>query len=312
MTANKAGLWRRATTRPAYLSEAQFAYLFLIPLVLFLLVTAVFPLVYSFWISVNTVPFSLAANEWQFVGLQNYTSAIAAPETLHALMLSGTYAVATTVLCVLVSLAGALLLNETFRGRRVLLLLSILPMALSTYATAILWRYVYAQNIGMLNAVLQHLGLIHQRIQYITPTSAIFLAAVAHTWQMAPFGVSFFLAALQVIPPDMYRVGRIDRLGPFGRFRHVTLPYLRGTLMATSVLFLIAGFKIFDLIYFLTTGGPGDASTTMTYYLYLQTFRAYNYGYGAALAYLLLAIMLVLLVVYLIFYLRQRREAGAA
>jgi ABC-type sugar transport system permease subunit len=211
----------------------------------------------------------------------------------------------------LLGLAGALLLNEVFRGRRLLLLLSILPMALSTYATAILWRYIYSQGIGFLNSLLQHLGLVDEGLTYITSSSAIFLVAIAHSWQMAPFGMSFFLAALQVIPPDMYRVARIDRLGPIGRFRHVTLPYLRGTIMATSVLFMIAAFKVFDIIYFLTTGGPGGASTTMTYHIYLQTFRAYNYGLGAALAYILLAVLMVLLVVYFTFYLRQRAGEGA-
>jgi ABC-type sugar transport system permease subunit len=78
--------------------------------------------------------------------------------------------------------------------------------------------------------------------------------------------------------------------------------------MATSVLFAIAAFKVFDIIYFLTTGGPSGASTTMTYHVYQQTFRAYNYGYGAALAYILLIILIVLLIIYFIFYLKQRRE----
>ena len=310
MIGNKGATQKRPGAAAAGLGEAQFAYVFLIPLVLFLLGTVIFPLAYSFFISLHDVPFSLERAGWLYVGLEQFRKAVSSPDTRHALSLSVTYAVSTTVMCLVLSMGGALLLNEMFKGRRILLLLSILPMALSTYATAILWRYIYAQNIGMLNAVLQHLGLIQERIQYITSGSAIFLIAVAHTWQMAPFGISFFLAALQVIPPDMYRVARVDRLGPFGRYRHVTLPYLRGTIMATSVLFMIAAFKVFDIIYFLTTGGPGRASSTMTYHLYLQTFRAFNYGYGAALAYVLLAILLILLVVYFVFYLRQRREVG--
>ena len=291
-------------------TEPRFAYVFLIPLVLFLVVTVAFPLGYSFWISLNDVPFSLEPSGWYFVGLEQFSKALSSPDTRHAMSLSAIYAGATTIMCLAVSLSGALLLNETFKARRVLLLLSILPMALSTYATAVLWRYIYSQNIGMLNAVMQHLGLIQEGIQFMTPRSAIFLVAVAHTWQMAPFGLMFFLAALQVIPPDMYRVARVDRLGPFGRFRYVTLPYLQGTIMATSVLFIIASFKVFDIIYFLTTGGPGNASSTMTFHLYLQTFRAFNYGYGAALAYVLLLVLVALLIVYFVFYIRQRARGG--
>lgn len=292
-------------------NESHFAYTFLVPLVLFLLLAAIFPLVYSIWISFNRVPFSLDLGAWEFVGFQNYIQALSAPEARHALGLSLVYAASVTVLCLLISLAGALILNEHFRGRKILLLVSILPMALSTYATAILWRYIYSESLGMLNAVLSHLNLIDGGIQYITPRSAIFLIAIAHSWQMAPFGITFFLAALQVIPPDMYRVARVDRLGLLGRFRHVTFPYLRSTIIATSVLFMIAAFKVFDIIYFLTVGGPGNASTTMTYYVYLQTFRGYNYGFGSALAFILLFILTILLIIYFVFYRREQTRNRA-
>lgn len=289
-------------------NEAHFAYSFLVPLVLFLVLAAIFPLLYSLWISFNNVPFSLEPAGWQFVGLDNYANALFSEESRHAIMLSLIYATSVTVLCLLLSLAGALILNEQFRGRRILLLMSILPMALSTYATAILWRYIYSQSLGFLNAFLTNLNIIQDGVQYITPGSAIFLVAIAHSWQMAPFGMTFFLAALQLIPPDMYRVARVDRLGLVGRFRHVTLPYLRGTIIATSVLFMIAAFKVFDIIYFLTVGGPGNASTTMTYRIYLQTFRAYNYGYGSAQGFILLMILIVLLVIYFYFYRREQKK----
>lgn len=291
-------------------NEAHFAYSFLIPIVLFLVLTAIFPLLYSFWISLHSVPFSLEPGAWRFVGLENFVDALVSAESRHAIYLSVVYSLSVTVFSLLLSIAGALILNERFRGRRILLLLSILPMALSTYATAILWRYIYSESLGMLNAVLINLNLIDKGIQYVTPSSAIFLVAIAHSWQMAPFGMTFFLAALQVIPPDMYRVARVDRLGLFGRFRHVTLPYLRPTILATSVLFMIAAFKVFDIIYFLTAGGPGNASTTMTFRIYLQTFRAYNYGYGSAQGFLLLLILLILLVVYFAFYRREQKKSS--
>ena len=291
-------------------NEAHFAYSFLVPLVLFLILAAIFPLIYSLWISFHQVPFSLEPGAWQFVGLQNFVDAVLSPESRSAVLLSVVYAASVTFMCLILSLAGALILNEQFRGRKMLLLVSILPMALSTYATAILWRYIYSESLGMLNAVLTNLNIIENGIQYITPSSAIFLVAVAHSWQMAPFGMTFFLAALQVIPPDMYRVARVDRLGLIGRFRHVTFPYLRGTIIATSVLFMIAAFKVFDIIYFLTVGGPGNASTTMTYRIYLQTFRAYNYGYGSAQGFILLLILVILLVIYFVFYTREQTKSS--
>ncbi len=302
---------RSSVSKARSLSEAQFSYLFLIPLIAALLLIAVFPLAYTVWISFNRVPFSLSLSGWQFVGTENFARAVSDPTTRDALLVSLKYSVATTLLSLILSLASALLLNEAFRGRHLLMLLVILPMGLSRYGTAILFRYLLSTDIGMLNAILLELGLINERIQFVTTASAVFWVAVAHTWQMAPFGIGFFLAALQVIPPDMYRVARVDRLGLLGRFRHVTFPYLRGTIVATSVLFAIAGMQVFDIIYFLTNGGPAAASTTLTFLIYRQSYRAYDYGYGAALAYILMAILVVLIIGYYVSYMRQRREAGA-
>jgi len=286
--------------------EEKFAFKFLMPLVCFLLLTTAFPLVFSFWVALNDVPFSLQAAGWQFVGVSNFQDALSLGSTWHALYLSLYYAVTVTVLTLAISMAGALLLNESFAGNRLLLLFSILPMGLSTYATAILWRYIYSESLGFINSALWHLDLSELGIQILTNNSAIPLIAVSHSWQMAPFGISFLLAALQVIPPDLYRVATVDRLGIIGRFRHVTLPYLYGTVLATSVLFAIAAIKVFDLIYFSTNGGPSGASTTMTYQIYLQTFKAYKYGYGAALSYILLFWLVALLLIYFYFFTKHR------
>lgn len=300
MTDRLRGLW------PRYLSESQFANLFLVPLVLFLLLTAIFPLSYSAWIALNDVSFGL--DQWRFVGLENFLTILTAEETWHGFFVSMIYMTSTTFLSVSIGLAGALLLNEKFRGNRALMWVMILPMALSNYGTAILFRYIFAHSLGMLNVILQHVGLVDANIQFITASTAIFMTAIAHSWKMAPFTMSFYLAALQVIPPDMYRVARVDRLGVFGRFRHVTLPYLKGTLLATAALVMIAAVKVFDVIYFMTNGGPGDASTTLTFEIYSQTFVANNYGEGAALSWFLVAIVMVLLIGYFVMYLREHRR----
>jgi ABC-type sugar transport system permease subunit len=218
------------------------------------------------------------------------------------------YTVATTIITFVISLMGALLLNENFRAKKLLLILTILPWALSTYATAVLWRYIYSSQVGLINAALTYVGILSKPIQFLSPEFAIFAVAIAHSWQMAPFGIYFLLASLQVIPPDLYRVARIDRLNMLGRFRHVTFPYIRSALMAMAMLIILAAVRIFDIIYFITNGGPGNASTTLTYYIYMTTFKAFDIGYGSALSTLLLIGILILMIIYFAVLLYQKKE----
>ena len=287
------------------LSEARFAYILLIPLVISLVVIVGFPLLYSIWLSLHQI--LLGRNIWRFVGFDQYIRAFSDSMFLLTGRLTIIYTVATTIVTFAISLFGALLLNENFRGKKLLLMLAILPWALSTYATAVLWRYIYSSQVGLLNAVFTNLGIISEPIQFLSPEFAIFAVAIAHAWQMAPFGIYFLLASLQLIPPDLYRVARIDRLGVIGQFRHVTLPYIQGAMMAMAMLIILAAARIFDIIYFITNGGPGNASTTLTFYIYITTFRAYDIGYGSALSALLLIGILIIMVVYFSILVYQKK-----
>jgi len=287
------------------LSEAQFAYFLLIPLIISLVAILGFPLLYSVWLSFHQI--LLGRGAWTFVGFDQYTRALSDPMFINSGKLTIIYTAATTLITFVISLSGALLLNENFRGKKLLLILTILPWALSTYATAVLWRYMYSSQVGLINAVFVNIGIISEPINFLSPEFAIFAIAIAHAWQMAPFGIYFLLASLQLIPPDLYRVARIDRLGMMGRFRHVTFPYIQGAMMAMAMLIILAAARIFDIIYFITYGGPGTTSTTLTYYIYMTTFKAYDIGYGSALSTLLLLGILILMIVYFAILLYQKK-----
>lgn len=290
----------------SHLSESRFAYLLLIPLIIALVAIVGFPLLYSIWLSFHQI--LLGRGIWSFIGLDQYIRALGDPMFYFSGKLTLIYTAATTIITFIISLAGALLLNENFRGKKLLMMLTILPWALSTYATAVLWRYIYSAQVGLLNALLANIGIIREPIGFLSPKFAIFAVAIAHSWQMAPFGIYFLLASLQLIPPDLYRVARIDKLGLVGRFRHVTLPYIQGAMMAMAMLIILAAARIFDIIYFITNGGPSNASTTLTYYIYMTTFRAYDIGYGSALSTLLLLGILILMIIYFSILLYQKKE----
>jgi ABC-type sugar transport system permease subunit len=284
------------------LSETQFAYLFILPLVAVLLALFVFPFLYSLWASLRNVKYELGVDE--FVFLDQYIRAFKDPVVQDAIIKTLQYTAMVTVMATFVSVAIALLLNEKFAGKRWLATLVILPWGISTYAAAIIWRYMYFENIGFFNAILKHFNLVNEPFIFLGVERALLSVAVAHTWQLAPLGIFFILASLQVIPDDLYKAAKMDRLGAFRRFRYVTFPYIRNSLLIILVLITMEAARIFDLIYFSTAGGPGGATTTLPYQIYLTTFQYFDLGYGAAQSYILLAFLFLAGFLYLFLLLR--------
>jgi ABC-type sugar transport system permease subunit len=290
-----------------YLSDAQFAYRMILPLFAALLALYIFPIAYSFWLSLNRI--NLTIPGWRFVGIQQYVDALTDPAVQHSVQVTISYTLAVTFFTLLISLGGALLLNERFRGRELLTAVIVLPWGLSTYMAAVIWRHMVSQEYGLLNGILYSLHLIHSYVAFISPSTALYVVAIAHSWQMAPLGIFFFLAALSVIPTDLYRIARLDGLGVIGRFRYVTLPYIRTAVLIVMVIVSVEAARAFDVIYFLTQGGPGDATTTLTWHIYQTTFVAFNIGYGAAISYLLVIWIFVVTTLY--FLLLYRRRASS-
>ncbi len=296
--------------RPSFiarLSDAQFAYLLVVPIFLILLLIYIYPIVYSFWMSLHQIDIALSA--WIFVGLEQYTRALTNSAVWHSLWITTLYTIGVTLITLALSLGGASLLNEQFWGKQFLLTIVILPWALSTYATAVIWRYLYSQEVGLFNAVLFAAGLIERYLPFITEHSAVMAIAIAHSWQLAPLGLYFFLASLQVIPPDQYKSAKIDRLGILGRFRYVTFPYIRNAVLIIMVLVSVEAARAYDVVYFLTAGGPGNASTTMTWLIYVSTFQSFDFGYGSALSYILLLFIIVITTLYFLILFSRRAES---
>ena len=213
-----------------------------------------------------------------------------------------------------ISVGGALLLNETFKGRGFVMALVILPWAVSLYATAIVWKYIYSPDWGMFNAILLRIGLVQEPVNFLSERGAVPAMAVAHAWQIAPLGMYFVLATLQIIPQDLYKAAKVDRLGAFGRFRHVVLPYIKTPLAIVTVLVTVEAARAFDIIFFMTNGGPGDASTTLTWDVYRRSFVNRDLGSGSAVGWLLVILTFIITTIYFLLLFRNdvRRKSGEA
>lgn len=293
------------------LSEGQFASLLTIPVIVVLLLIVGYPTLYSLWMSLQDIDQIFRTTEP--VGLANYQRALTSPEFWHSTTITLYYTVLVTVFSVAIAVGGALLLNETFKGRGFVMALVILPWAVSLYATAVVWKYIYSPEWGLINAILLRLGIAQEPVLFLSERGAVPAMAVAHAWQIAPLGIYFVLAALQVIPEDLYKAARVDRLGAVGRFRHVVLPYIKLPLSIVTVLVTVEAARAFDIIFFMTNGGPGDASTTLTWDIYRQSFVNRELGFGSAIGWLLVILTTLITTGYfmLLFTNRRRREEQA-
>jgi multiple sugar transport system permease protein len=180
----------------------------------------------------------------------------------------------------------ALLLNLPFRGRGVLRTLILLPWAIPPVVNGLMWQWIYDSKIGALNGMLVTLGIIPEYRGWLSdPTSALLALAFADVWNVLPLAVILLLAALQKIPAELYEAAHIDGAGPFQSFRYVTFPWIAQTLLVVLILQTLSAIRVFDVIYVLTAGGPGSATTTLTWKTYLTTFENLDFGLGNAYAY---------------------------
>jgi multiple sugar transport system permease protein len=171
--------------------------------------------------------------------------------------------------------------------------LILLPWAVAPVVNGVMWRYLFQSNYGLVNAVLSGLGLIsHYQVWFEDAKVALGIAAVATAWKGMPFQTLILLAALHGIPESLYRAAKMDGAGAFARFRYVTLPHLRTTLIFITLLELIVSLQAFDLIFTLTRGGPGRGTTVLSYLVYINAFERLSLGRASAMAVLLTLMIL--------------------
>lgn len=245
----------------------------------------------------------------EFVGFANYQRLFASRAFWRAFVVTTEFAVISVFVEMVLGVLVALLLYQSFRGRNVLRALMILPWALPTVVNALLWRLIYNPEYGALNAALVQVGLIDAYRSWLgEPGSALVALIVADAWKNFPLVALISLAALHAVPQDIKAAAIIDGAGVFSRFRYVILPYLAGPLMVALVLRTIEAFKVFDIIWVMTRGGPANSTRTLSILVYQEAFSFQRAGSGASLA---LIITLAVTVLALAYAALIRTSAGA-
>jgi multiple sugar transport system permease protein len=234
-----------------------------------------------------------------YVGFANYAKMLSGSAFQKTLLTTLWFALASVAIEMVVGVLAALLLNQRFYGRTLLRALLILPWALPTVVNATLWRLIYNPEYGAMNAALTQTGLIGAYRSWLgEPDSAMWAIILADVWKNFPLVALIALAALQAVPRDTIAAALVDGAGAFRRFRHVVLPHLAGPLMVALVLRTIEAFKVFDIIWIMTRGGPANTTRTLSILVYQEGFSFQRAGSGASLALIVTLIVSLLALAY--------------
>jgi multiple sugar transport system permease protein len=269
--------------------------LFLAPALAVLLALSIYPLIYSVTISLQHE--TAAGVTW---GLRNFTRLLTDNFFWTAMAHTFVYAAAALTCEFLLGLGLALLLNNQIRGRGFFRASLLVPMMLPAVVVGVVWRLMLNPNFGAVNGTLKQFAIDTETLTWTASPKLAMLSVIAvDVWQWTPFVFLVLLAGLQAIPQEPYEAALIDGSSRWQTFRHVTLPLLKPSILIVLLLRTMDLLRVFDQIFILTEGGPGFATETISLYIYRTAFRFFDFGYAAAMSFVLLALTNVISALYI-------------
>jgi multiple sugar transport system permease protein len=276
--------WRR-------LRKNWTAYLFLAPGLLHFFVFTLFAVIFAFYLSFHK--WNILEPDKPFVGLANYFR-LFGDERFHQSVGNTLLFMLGIPLTMALGLGIALLLNIKIRGQAIYRTLFYLPVITPLVVSSIIWKWIYQGDYGLLNYYLLKLGLINQKLLWLSdPDLALPALIFMGVWAGAGGHMIIYLAGLQAIPEELYDSAKVDGANGWQRLIHVTIPLLSPTTFFLFVTSVIGTFQIFTQIYIMTSGGPLNRTATIGYYLYEKAFRHLDMGYATAMAFALFAMIFV-------------------
>jgi len=285
-------------------------YLFVVPALLYIALTTIYPIVSNLRMSFYDVTVTtFLSNSAPFIGLGNYRAVLGDPAFQHALRLSLVFTGGSLLFQFTVGFALALLFSRPFPGNGLFRALLLLGWMLPIVVSGSIFRWMLDGSFGIINFALQGLGLLRgQRFWLTEPDYALLGTIIANIWVGIPFNMVLLLPGLQSISPTLYEAASIDGATGWQSFRHITLPLMRPVSLSVLLLGIIYTFKVFDVVYVMTRGGPVDATTVLPIYVYNLAFQFFRFGEASAAAILLLVALTVVAVGYL--WLSRREEVA--
>ena len=279
--------------------DMRTAWLLLAPSLLIMLGVTLWPIISTFILSFFHVPTGI--NQVRtFVGFGNYLEMLSDQTFWETIGRTLYFTVVSVGLELILGLAIAQLIHSRPWGWKFLRFSLIIPWAVPTIVNGAMWRWIYSADFGALNGLLMQLGLIEHYIPWLTlPNMAMNLVIVADIWHTMPFVALVLQAALATLPEDLDEAAAVDGANAWQRFWQIRLPLLSPAILVALIVRTVDAFRVFDIVYILTSGGPAYKTLTITYLTYLNSFAFGKQGTGAALSFLISAFTIVMALVYI-------------
>jgi len=276
-------------------SETRWAWIFLAPCLLGLVIFTYLPvfaslgLSFSYWNLLGTP---------RFIGLENYATVLNDALFWKSFGTTCWFVALSGILELVISLVLAVWLNRAIRGQSFFRTAYFLPFITPMVSVALVWGWLYDPSYGMFNWLLQQAHLIGKPIPWLyDPQTALWAVIILRVWKDIGYNIVIFLAGLQAVPPSLYESANLDGAGGWRTFWLVTLPMITPTLFFVGVMTLINGFQAFDSVYLLTQGGPEHSTELLVYWMFKNAFEFYKIGPASAIAYILFIVILLLTLV---------------
>jgi len=280
------------------LKEYKFFLFLIVPTVLVLVFFIATPITQSIILSLYRIIIGLPQPSPPFIGLENYQELIRDPVAQHSFWVTLVFVSTTTFFELLFGLLLALLIHRRFPGRGTLRACVLIPWAIPTVVAAQMWRFLFNDAYGMINYAIFGNGVAYYIPWLAQPKTALFTIILADIWKTSSFAALLILAGLQIIPEELYHAAKVDGATVWQRFWHVTWPLIRPAMLVALLFRTIDAFRVFDLAFVMTQGGPADATNVLQLYGYKKMFVEGWMGYGSAISVSVFIGVLVLAVIY--------------
>ncbi len=281
-------------------SESRLGWALVAPAVGVIALIALFPLGWTVWESLHQHDLRMPWLGQSFIGLGNFAEIMRDPRFWGSLGHTGFFTVVSITLELVLGLFLALAMNRAFRGRGAVRAAVLVPWAIPTVVAALLWRFMFESEAGIVNAVLLDLGIIERAIVWFIHTTTSWVPVIlADVWKTTPFVALLLLAGLQNIDKSLYEAASMDGAGAWWQLTHITIPLLKHAILVTLIFRTLDAFRVFDLIYVLTGGGPGTSTEPVALYAFNALLQNLRFGYGSAVSVVIFAITFGLAILYI-------------
>jgi multiple sugar transport system permease protein len=292
-------------------ANRKFLLTLLAPAVFVLLLFIAAPVTQSVSLSLRRIIVGLPQLQNPFIGMENYQELIHDSVAQHSFWITIVFVSITTFCELFLGLLLAMLINHRFPGRGSLRACVLIPWAIPTVVAAQMWRFLFNDAYGLINYAIFG-GEVSRYIAWLAkPGTALFALILADVWKTTSFAALLILAGLQIIPDELYQAARVDGAGTWKRFRHITWPLIRPALIVALLFRTIDAFRVFDLAFVMTQGGPADATNVLQLYGYKKMFVEGMMGYGSAISVGVFVIVLILAIIYVRMVGSRLMEASA-